>query len=876
MPSTTPLISLIVAVYGVEEYLSDFLSSLDGQDLSDVEIVFIDDGSPDASHALITRWLESKAGTMRSGHLVRQENGGASSARNAGLAIATGEWLSFPDPDDILASDYLSQVRSALQGADDSLSLVATPLIMFNESDGTYRNSHPLRGMFNGGPRRLHLLDSPAALKISGATSFLRHAVLRAQDLNFDTELRPNFEDADLVTRYLAVFDDPVVQTLPSAYYYYRTRSDASSLVSSSWSKPEKYLTVPTRGWLRLAEDIAAKRGSLPRFVQNVLLYDMSWYFSADARIHTPTKGLTDEVCGAFLDSVKRVLVYIDDEAISEYVISYLSTEVRVGLLALRGADLSQFPVTLWRIDETRGLAQVKYYTTRSDSADEQFVSQGTPVEPVWSKYRGIRYFRSNLVHERIVWIPFHEGMTVSVDGVARRFQLATDAAASWTLSPALARRVGFRGSYSQRALQLNSQSSRRARLVASFRRRQTQARRILQGNSPRFFRVWDRLTRLIATRTNRYADAWVFMDRDTQAQDNAEHLYRWVSEHKPEINSWFVISKKSSDWSRLRKEGFRVVAFGSWQHTLLLLRAKHLASSHIDKYVVQPLHPKRFPGRSWNYTFLQHGVTKDDISRWLNPKPIRRIISVGPDEQEAFVGNGSPYVFTERESALTGFPRHDALLRLASMAPAERPYILVIPTWREYLLGPATGKGNSRELAPGFEESEYVRAWTTLLQSEALRLAAAEAGKQIIFVSHPNLEPHIGRLQLPDHVTVKTYATTNIQSLIANGSLLVTDYSSIAFDSAFIGTPAVYFQFDREAFFADHPHRPGYFSYGTDGFGPVTTDVSATVDSVAAAITQRGSEWEEYRARAKRFFAFRDQGACERVFTSMMSIDAT
>lgn len=869
--TTAPLLTLIVAVYGVEKYLPDFLSSLGTQDLSDVEMIFVDDGSPDRSSALIADWLPNSG--LHTGTLIRQSNGGASSARNAGLAAATGTWLSFPDPDDVFSANYLGQVRAALHQADESITLVATPLIMFNEVDGTYRNSHPLRGAFNGPSARIRLRDNPAVLKISGATSFLRHSVLADAGLTFDTDLRPNFEDADLVTRYLATVDDPILQTLPDAHYYYRTRADASSLVSSSWSKPEKYLTVPTLGWLKLAEDINATRGALPRFVQNVLLYDMSWYFSTDARIHTPTKGLPDDVCASFLNAVARVLAYIDAETIRDYAISYLPTEVRVSLLALKGADLSQLPVTVWRIDEARNLVQVKYYTTDGGHAEELFSRNGQELDSVWSKTRGVRYFRKNLVFERIVWLPFAEGMHARIDGVARQFQLAADSAASFSLSPLMARRIGFRGPYPQSPKQIAHAVSLRDRASRVVQLRKTQLLRVLRGNSPRFLRPWDRITKAIAKRMRRYADAWVFMDRDTQAQDNAEHLYRWVALNEPQINSWFVLSRRSADWKRLRREGFRLVAFGSWQHTLLLLRARHLASSHIDKYVVQPLHPKRFPGRSWSFTFLQHGVTKDDISRWLNPKPIRRIISVGDAEQAAFVGDGSPYVFTEREAALTGFPRHDELRRLATTAPEDRPYILVIPTWREYLLGPASGKGNARDLVDGFEESEYVQAWAGLLRSDALRRAVEASGKEIVFVSHPNLEAHVDRLQLPSYVSIKTYATTNIQSLIANGAMLITDYSSIAFDSAFVGSPTVYFQFDREDFFTNHPHRPGYFSYDEAGFGPVTTEAAATVAAVTAALTQHGSEWSEYRRRAEEFFAFHDEGACARVFESMKEI---
>jgi glycosyltransferase involved in cell wall biosynthesis len=96
-----PRFTFIVAVYGVERFLPAFLASVEAQagGLHDSEWLFVDDGSPDGAPALVEQWL---ARTGIPGRLLRKENGGAASARNHGLAQATGQWLSFPDPDDIL------------------------------------------------------------------------------------------------------------------------------------------------------------------------------------------------------------------------------------------------------------------------------------------------------------------------------------------------------------------------------------------------------------------------------------------------------------------------------------------------------------------------------------------------------------------------------------------------------------------------------------------------------------------------------------------------------------------------------------------------------------------------------------------------------
>ena len=80
------------------------------------------------------------------------------------------------------------------------------------------------------------------------------------------------------------------------------------------------------------------------------------------------------------------------------------------------------------------------------------------------------------------------------------------------------------------------------------------------------------------------------------------------------------------------------------------------------------------------------------------------------------------------------------------------------------------------------------------------------------------------------------------MQGLYARCALLVTDYSSVAFNVAYIDRPVVYFQFDRDEMLGGrHVGRKGYFEYERDGFGPVVTDLHAAELAIVAAI-ERGS----------------------------------
>jgi glycosyltransferase involved in cell wall biosynthesis len=97
---TAPLVSVVVPVYNAEEFLGDALDSVFAQDYEPVEVVVVDDGSTDASGAI----AEAYPGVR----YIRQENQGPAAARNVGIAVARGEFVSFVDADDVVLPNKLT------------------------------------------------------------------------------------------------------------------------------------------------------------------------------------------------------------------------------------------------------------------------------------------------------------------------------------------------------------------------------------------------------------------------------------------------------------------------------------------------------------------------------------------------------------------------------------------------------------------------------------------------------------------------------------------------------------------------------------------------------------------------------------------------
>lgn len=108
------LISVIVPVYGVEQFLDQCVESIVGQTHKNLEIILVDDGSPDNCPAMCDAWAARDSRIQ----VIHKVNGGLSDARNAGLSVATGDFLAFVDSDDWIESNMYEVMLKALKEAD--------------------------------------------------------------------------------------------------------------------------------------------------------------------------------------------------------------------------------------------------------------------------------------------------------------------------------------------------------------------------------------------------------------------------------------------------------------------------------------------------------------------------------------------------------------------------------------------------------------------------------------------------------------------------------------------------------------------------------------------------------------------------------------
>ena len=108
------MISVIVPVYNVEEYLEQCLDSIQCQTYTDIEVILVNDGSTDRSKEICERYCKKDSRFK----LVNQENKGLSGARNRGMSESKGEFISFVDSDDVIKEDMLEQLMKQMTSED--------------------------------------------------------------------------------------------------------------------------------------------------------------------------------------------------------------------------------------------------------------------------------------------------------------------------------------------------------------------------------------------------------------------------------------------------------------------------------------------------------------------------------------------------------------------------------------------------------------------------------------------------------------------------------------------------------------------------------------------------------------------------------------
>ncbi|WP_300701956.1 CDP-glycerol glycerophosphotransferase family protein [uncultured Campylobacter sp.] len=794
---------VITPIYNCAKYLDDFILSIINQRLDfkrNITLILVNDGSYDESFSIIKKYLKKFPKNI---HYIYKQNEGVSSARNLGLSYLKksdikATFINFADSDDILDRNFFYEMDKFLGKEKDENLAMLCANFIF------YREKRIVRYKDS---HSLNFKFKKTCVKdIKNLDNFIQintNSVLFKKEflddkLHFEKDLSYG-EDSIFVLNFFLLNHYKKVAFLKEAKYFYRKRFNKSSILDSA-SYKVKYKLI----YSSFLEDILYKYkknlGFIPSFLSNTVLYNIFWL--VDEILNVKNQDIKNLNLSHHL---KQIFAFLPSEHIQNFSLCNIKIFHKIGFLNLFKDEKFAGKNTIFieKIDEKKSQVLLSFFYAKTC---DFFINN---AKILYEKTRKISFLDETFCYEKRLWISF--------DKNALNLDMSLDLKEVF---------LEFKGEK-------------------------------ISSLKP----VYEEFLKLKNKRAKN-AKLWLFADNTLRADDNAEHLYRYLKDKILDKKLIFVISKKSDDFKRLKDEGFNLVDPNSFRFLYLLFRADKIISSHIDRYFYGAFGKNTLITK--DFIFLQHGILGNEISSWLNQRKIDLLITSAKPEFKSFVDE-SAYKLSEKEVKLTGLARHDRLLTLKK----EKKYILIMPTWRRDIVGAFSKKLGTRRINKNFTQSLYFEKYNELLNSKILLDFCEENSYKLCFNPHPNIISYLNCFLLNENIELAN--GKNLQELFAKTALLISDYSSVAFDIALLKKPVLYYQFDKEAFF-ERQWQSGYFDYEKNGFGAVCKNLNELLNEL---LKNKKCELKEpFLSRVEEFFTFKDGGNCKRIYEEILNLD--
>lgn len=363
-----------------------------------------------------------------------------------------------------------------------------------------------------------------------------------------------------------------------------------------------------------------------------------------------------------------------------------------------------------------------------------------------------------------------------------------------------------------------------------------------------------------------KYKNMWLISERGVEAKDNGYVFFKYLRENHPEINAWYVIdSSHKKDYDRVKNLG-NIIEYGSDEHKIAFLLCEYAISSHLGflepwSYKLYKLLLDRKDKKK--FVLLQHGIILSDLSMYYNASnKIDLFITTTKREYESICGPN--YGFDDGVVVRTGIARYDRLNEFKT-----KKQILLMPTWRQTIITPSYKKQNKLDMT-SFISSDYFKSLNSLINNKELSDLLDKYDRDLIFYPHFEMQPYKGCFDLESsRFVLADKDDYDVQTLLKESELLITDFSSVAFDFAYMKKPLIYYQKVK-----DDKYEPGYFNYELDGFGDIILDEESLVDKLSVYLENEFMMEDKYVKRVDEFFDLRDGKNCDRIFEAVLGLE--
>ena len=884
--------SLIMALYNSENYLHQSLDSIVNQDMAfrdDVQLILINDGSTDKSKEICMEYQNKYPENII---YLEQKNSGQATARNNGLKYIRGKYVNFIDSDDYFEKNTLKEVYNFFEKNYSSTDVVSIPIKFFERQN----RFHNLHNKFKKS-RVVDLLKEPNNPQLSAPSSFIKSEMF--EEHKFPTNV---FLSEDTILLNKILFRKKTIGLLNTTHYNYRKRFDNSSTIDSTQKNNSIILTQFKNYFMELINYSIEQDGEVIPYIQYLLAYDLQWF------LKEPELNIIHEEQQEFKSLLNKILSYIDKKCIknNQYVtynifISFfmylkdgeLKEIINENNIILRTKNhqidsLKDHNIWIDIIEIKNGMLNISGFINSHFNDDKLSIYAEKEFDNKIEKYyaKSIKYTsRKDITYLSKVW-QFKNSFDIKIplSNEESKIRIRIDYLYD-----------GYQDNKPDENVMpfyLNIKFTKYAKIseISNYIVKDNYLLTfvdnhfIIEKYSYSKLRVYEEIVqnRIIDKKSYNYVETlklrkkyvnyyplirlfkkffkiYIFSDRTDHADDNSEHLFRYANKQRDNVIKYFAVSKNSDDYKRLSGMG-KVLDFNSKIHKWMYLLADKIISTHPYESNTNPFfsYDKNLDERdnicglvTSDIYFLQHGVTKDDISDWMSKydKNLSLLVTVNDQEKESFYNEG--YGFDPEIIQTLGFPRYDNLKN------NNNKQILIIPTWRKSL------RGNKNI----FVKSEYYKLLNDLLNNQELIDFAKENEYDIIFKAHPELEKNINDtderyidlFDINDYIKLSTQES--YQELFNSSSLLITDYSSVFFDFAYEKKPVIYYQP------TENHYQKGYFDYESMGFGEIVRDRNTLLKKIEEYVDNNCKMKDKYVERVNNFFKYTDKNNSKRVY---------
>lgn len=847
--------SIIISAYNSEQWIEKAIKSIISQTLNfkeNIEIILINNGSKDNTPSICEEYALKYPDNI---HYINKKHEGNGISRNLGIKYAEGEYLTFLEGDDYLSRDSLKNILKFFKTHEDIDIVSAVPTFL------NYKNNDEIFKSKYEKTRVINLLENPEFIQVQTTSCFFKTSMIK--NITFSEQLKLS-EDVAFINHIL--INNPKMGICSECKYYIRKHDESKALLnilpnSKDFSSSEiKYDN--------LIKNSLDKYGYVPDFIQNTLLHYFNEIILNDAINEKLTKNEIENIN----NEIKVILQYIADKNI----FNKHNMDIKIKTFLLYIKNEYSYPEK----DQSKLTKQLKLDTVFIDiyeiiddnlyilaninsiSADEKVdvYVNGKKVEtktvefPQREKYYlNIKYLINHTFEVNLELEENKEYEIKFVSNMNNKLQIDFSRPCNFSKIVGYAKTKKFMSRLKNDQIIVS-----KTKTTSWIKTELKSLSNMLKIRAPGFeTAIPIRLIYMILYPFLKNKRIWFYMDFPTIADDNGMHLFKYsINQNDKGIKKYFIIDKNTPDYNKMKKIG-PVIGYHSLKHRILGLFAEKIITSHPDNNYIYAFwgHYPNFAGILKSSTiFLQHGITLNNISSWLNKydKNLDFLLTASKKEYDSLFKYY--YNYEKDIIQLLGFPRFDNLKN------EKTKTILLMPSWRRYL---------NHENKYTISDSSYFKTYNSLINNKNLIEIAEKYGYEIIFRPHPHVYQFINLFEENKYVKID-HERGSYQDLFKKGALLITDYSSVAFDFAYLKKPVLYYQYGEDYHFN---LDESYFDYDKMGFGEVCENENELIALLEEYMENDCKMKEKHLKNVEDYFIFTDKNNCKRVHEAIKKI---